>query len=614
MKETITFNDLGLNEQTLAAVEKKGFKEPSPIQVLAIPRLLTGDANLIAKARTGTGKTAAFGLPLLQNITENKGYVQALVLTPTRELALQVCKELESLSGTNFPRLTAVYGGQAMSGQLKKLRSGVEIVVGTPGRIKDHIDRKSLNLDKIDYFILDEADEMLNMGFIDDIEQIFSRANPSSRILLFSATMPKEILKIASKFMGEYEIIEEEERAEDPILTEQSFWVVYESEKIHALVRLIDMSEDFYGIVFTQTKADADKVAKDLDERGYEAASLHGDIPQAQREKVLARFRSKKTKVVVATDVAARGIDVGGLTHVVNYSLPFDGPTYVHRIGRTGRAGATGRAFTFVRPEERRRISYFSSVTRGNLKEETIPSADEILKIKRDRLCSDILAKIAIYDEIEEKNADSSEESLKKTPTRFFRRLADNICESRDAKEVLAIILEENYKKHIKAEKYGDISAIKQKGSFGGNSNQTRLFVGLGRQDGYNKAEIAQFFTQLLNIPGRLVDGIELSNSFSLVSLPNDVAMQVLELGKTNKNLPHMRVDNKTGQVMGDRRGGGGVARFGSRGGSQRRGGGDGGRRGERYHSGEKQQNSNAGLYRKTERSTKRKPKKSNDM
>ncbi|MGL4986197.1 MAG: helicase-related protein, partial [Treponemataceae bacterium] len=456
---------------------------------------------------------------------------------------------------------------------------------------------------------------------------IFSRANSSSRVLLFSATMPKEILKIASKFMGDYEVIEENIKDEEPVLTEQSYWVVYESEKIHALVRLIDMSEDFYGIVFTQTKADADKVAKELDDRGYEAASLHGDIPQNQREKVLSRFRSKKTKIVVATDVAARGIDVEGLTHVVNYSLPFDGPTYVHRIGRTGRAGATGCAFTFVRPEERRRVDYFSNHTRGNLKQENIPTTEEIIKIKRDRLCSDIQKKIAAFDvadaantqdleknegsEIEQNQNDSTHaDSVKKTPPRFFRRLAENLCEGREAKDVLAIILEENYKKYIKGEKYGDISPIRQqRGSFSGNSSQTRLYVGIGRQDGYNKAEIAQFFTQLLKIPGRLVDSIELSNTFSLVSLPHDVAQQVLDLSRTNKNLPHIRLDNKTGQVME----GGRNARYGSQGGfrrgrdggSRERGGRGRGRGGERSSTSEKSKNSNASLYRKTEKSTK---------
>ena len=233
--ENISFEDLCLDEATLKAVEKKGFETPSPIQILAIPRLLNGDANLIAKARTGTGKTAAFGLPLVQKIREDKGFTQALILTPTRELCLQVCKEIQSFSSDNFPRMAAVYGGQSMGEQIRALKKGVEIVVGTPGRVKDHIERGTLKLDKISYFILDEADEMLDMGFIEDIEEIFGHANPESRVLLFSATMPPQILKIASEFMGEYEIIEEEKRPEEPLLTEQRYWVVRKKEKIEAL-------------------------------------------------------------------------------------------------------------------------------------------------------------------------------------------------------------------------------------------------------------------------------------------------------------------------------------------------------------------------------------------
>jgi len=296
MEEFISFEDLGLDEETLAAVAAKGFEQPSPIQVLAIPRLLDGDANIIAKARTGTGKTAAFGIPLVQKIKEDKGKVCALVLTPTRELALQVSKEIDSLHSKKFPRITSVYGGTGMNEQLRNLRRGVEIVVGTPGRVKDHLERGSLNISNIDYFILDEADEMLDMGFIEDIEDIFNQANPNSRVLLFSATMPQPILNIASRFMGDYEIVEEEARPEEPVLTEQRYWVVRESEKINALVRLIDISDEFYGLIFTQTKSDADMVAKELDDRGYQAAALHGDIAQVQREKILARFRSKKNE------------------------------------------------------------------------------------------------------------------------------------------------------------------------------------------------------------------------------------------------------------------------------------------------------------------------------
>ena len=262
MEENISFEDLGLDETTLAAVAKKGFVTPSPIQVLAIPRLLEGDANVIAKARTGTGKTAAFGLPLVQTIREPADSVQALVLTPTRELALQVCKEIGSFSTGLYPRMASVYGGQSMGTQLKALKKGVEIVVGTPGRVQDHLERGSLDLSKIKYFILDEADEMLDMGFIDDIENIFAQANPESRILLFSATMPQPILKIAAKFMGDYETVAEEATPETPILTEQKYIMVRERDKLELLVRLIDVSPDFYGLIFTQTKVDADNLTR----------------------------------------------------------------------------------------------------------------------------------------------------------------------------------------------------------------------------------------------------------------------------------------------------------------------------------------------------------------
>ena len=401
-KEEISFEDLGLDEQTLQAVEKKGFKVPSPIQVLAIPRLLNGDTNLIAKARTGTGKTAAFGLPIVQTIKEQGNSVRALILEPTRELAIQTCEELKSFTLENGPRITVLYGGASYSTQIKDLKRGCEIVVGTPGRIKDHLDRKTLDISKIDYFILDEGDEMLDMGFVDDIKEIFGKANADSRILLFSATMPKPILQIAEEFMGEYDICEEEGFVEEPLLIEQKYWVVSERDKIEALVRLVDISPDFYGLVFTQTKNDADFVSRLLDERGYEAAALHGDIPQSQREKILLRFRNKKTRILVATDVAARGIDITGLSHVVNYSIPFDAATYVHRIGRTGRAGTSGIAVTFVRPEERRKLEFLRSrvrkASKGEMSEENVPSIEKVLDVKRSRILDELKIKLGLKE------------------------------------------------------------------------------------------------------------------------------------------------------------------------------------------------------------------------
>ncbi|MEE0878459.1 MAG: DEAD/DEAH box helicase [Treponemataceae bacterium] len=559
--ENISFEDLGLDELTLKAVEAKGFEVPSPIQVLAIPRLLEGDANLIAKARTGTGKTAAFGLPLVQKIREDKGFPQALILTPTRELCLQVCKEIQSFSSDNFPRMASVYGGQSMGEQIRNLKKGVEIVVGTPGRVKDHIERGTLKLENISYFILDEADEMLDMGFIEDIEEIFGHANPDSRILLFSATMPPQILKIASQFMGDYEVIEEEKRPEEPLLTEQRYWVVRENEKIEALVRLIDISPDFYGLVFTQTKVDADSVCKQLDEKGYEVAALHGDIPQAQREKILYRFRNKKTRILVATDVAARGIDIEGLTHVVNYALPFDVPTYVHRIGRTGRAGAKGLAFTFVRPEERRKLEFIKQSafksTKGKLTEEEIPSVKEVLKIKEKKLFEQMQSQLGfLKPENETENPDSSDtenqvetvsvEPTKKQGNATFEKMAQILCETRDPMEVLSEVLALSYGKSLDPKRYGEITPLK----VFNQGRQIRLYVQMGRKDGYSPKDIANYFSKLLKIPQRMVDRIDLSEKFVLVSLPYQAGMDLVARAKKDKSLPSMHIDSKESQAI----------------------------------------------------------------
>ena len=557
--ENISFEDLGLDELTLKAVEAKGFEVPSPIQVLAIPRLLEGDANLIAKARTGTGKTAAFGLPLVQKIREDKGFPQALILTPTRELCLQVCKEIQSFSSDNFPRMASVYGGQSMGEQIRNLKKGVEIVVGTPGRVKDHIERGTLKLENISYFILDEADEMLDMGFIEDIEEIFGHANPDSRILLFSATMPPQILKIASQFMGDYEVIEEEKRPEEPLLTEQRYWVVRENEKIEALVRLIDISPDFYGLVFTQTKVDADSVCKQLDEKGYEVAALHGDIPQAQREKILYRFRNKKTRILVATDVAARGIDVEGLTHVVNYALPFDVPTYVHRIGRTGRAGAKGLAFTFVRPEERRKLEFIKQAafksTKGKLIEEEIPSVKEVLKIKEKKLFEQMQEQLSLFKTEEnpssEENENSAETQIEnktegKKENQTFAKMAQILCEERDPMQVLSEVLALSYGKSLDPKRYGEITPLK----VFNQGRQIRLYVQMGRKDGYSPKDIANYFSKLLKIPQRMVDRIDLSEKFVLVSLPYQAGMDLVARAKKDKSLPSMHIDSKEAQSI----------------------------------------------------------------
>lgn len=548
--DTVTFEDLGLDEYTLKAVEKKGFVTPSPIQVLAIPRLLTGDTNLIARARTGTGKTAAFGLPIIQNVRGKSDHVEALILEPTRELAVQTCTEMQSFSTDAYPRTTVLYGGASYANQIKDLKRGCEVVVGTPGRIKDHIERKTLDLSKIKYFILDEGDEMLDMGFIDDIEEIFRHANPDCRILLFSATMPAPILKIAGDFMGEYDIIEEENVIDEALLIDQKYWVVKESEKIEALVRLIDISPDFYGLVFTMTKSDADRVTRELDLRGYEAAALHGDIMQNQREKVLERFRMKKTRILVATDVAARGIDIKGVSHVVNYSLPFDTATYVHRIGRTGRAGTEGIAVTFVRPEERRKLGFLSKnikkATKSDFEEGKIPEVKEVLAVKNERVIAELKEKLftPCHSELDSESHEDGTTTTsvrEKLLTSTFTDLAAALCENQDPQQVLAGVLSIVYGDQLSAKHYGKINTK----SAAPRGDQKRIFISLGKRDGYHAREIAEYFSELLHIPGRLVDDIDVAQQFSLVSLPVASARKAIELSKSSKKIPHMHYDDK---------------------------------------------------------------------
>lgn len=576
----ISFADLGLDAKTLAAVERKGFKTPSPIQTLAIPRLLNGDANMIARARTGTGKTAAFGLPIIQRIRDNIGAVRALVLEPTRELAIQTCTEMQSFTEGKAPRTCVLYGGASYATQIRDLKRGAEIVVGTPGRVQDHLERGTLDISQIDYFILDEGDEMLDMGFIDDIEAIFEQANPASRILLFSATMPAPILKIAGKFMGDYEIIEEEGVIDEPLLIDQKFWVLRDNEKIDALVRLIDIADDFYGLVFTQTKNDADFVNRLLDERGYQSAALHGDIAQSQREKILARFRSKKTRILVATDVAARGIDISGLSHVVNYSMPFDGATYVHRIGRTGRAGSAGIAVTFVAPNERRKLGFLQravkKASKGEMKEEEIPPIGAVLEKKRSRLFAELKEKLGLSgivppsenDEagsdgnppapsgqmdsgIENTEASAAAElsPLKKAPA-VFAEMAKELCAHADAEAMLASVLSVVYGEQLDKSRYGKI----QGGGGAPASDQTRIYVQIGRRDGYNPRSVADFFSDLLHIPERHVDKIDMAANFTIVSLPNEAARRALELANRGGAVPHMHIDSKSADGTGSGR------------------------------------------------------------
>jgi len=376
------FKKLGLSENTLQALQRKGYTAPTEIQRKAIPILMEGKQDIIAQSQTGTGKTASFALPIIEKIRENAGHVQAIILTPTRELALQVAKEFESLMGKKRLRVLAVYGGASVSEQRDRLRQGIDIVVGTPGRVIDQIQRKSLNLSMVSFAVLDEADEMLNMGFLEDIEIILKSTNTKKRMLLFSATMPKPIIGIARKFMHDPIIMEIERQQQTSGLTEHIYYEVRPGDRFECLRRILDTTKDFYGIVFCKTRSDVDELSRKLMNAGYSAAAIHGDISQDQREKILQFFRIKKITVLVATDVAARGIDVNDLTHVVNYSLPQSSELYVHRTGRTGRAGKKGIAITFVVPSEKGKFRFMEKRIPSRLQRREVPSIDEVKAMK----------------------------------------------------------------------------------------------------------------------------------------------------------------------------------------------------------------------------------------
>ena len=378
------FEKLGLLPQFVQAVEKLGFETPTPIQLVAIPALLSG-RNVVGQAQTGTGKTAAYALPMLQRIEPGKKVVQALVLTPTRELAIQVAEAVNTMAVNAPVRAMAVYGGQAYYIQVRQLQQGMDVVAGTPGRLLDLIRQKLLDLSHVQCLILDEADEMLEMGFIEDVETILKQVPDERQIALFSATLSKEVRKLADKYVKDPQEIRINPTNITVAETEQRYCLVREDDKLAALTRLLEVEEVTSALIFARTKARAQDLSDELIRRGYPAASLHGDLNQARREYVLNKFRQRSVTLLVATDVAARGLDIEGMSHVFNYDVPADPDDYVHRIGRTGHAGRKGIAITFFAPRERGQIKAIENFTKKAMLEAKIPSREDILSRRDDR-------------------------------------------------------------------------------------------------------------------------------------------------------------------------------------------------------------------------------------
>lgn len=490
------FKELGLSDRTLDALAAKGFETPSPIQRLTIPVMLENNNDIIAQAQTGTGKTAAFGLPIVEQLVPQKKTVQALILAPTRELAIQVNDEIQSFRKGDL-RVTPIYGGAAMNEQLRRLNAGVDIVVGTPGRILDHLRRGTLDLSGLKWLVLDEADEMLNMGFIDDVDEILSYAPEERRIFLFSATMPERIAGLSKKYMHDVEIIKVENKQMTADLTDQIYFEVRESDKFDALTRIIDVENDFYGIVFCRTKVAVDQLVSNLLERGYAAEGLHGDVSQAQREKILRKFKKKQANIMVATDVAARGIDVSNLTHVINYSLPQDPESYVHRIGRTGRAGNEGTAITFISPSENRQFMAMQRQVKADIRKETLPTAHDIVEMKKLKIKDD-LAEIV------------EEESYTD-----YDGMAKELLSELDPEIALAALMRLAFKNELDESNYPEIRRIDVD-----RRGTARLFIGLGKNDGYRPKMIVELLNRECGIPQQKIDDVKCMDDFSFASIP----------------------------------------------------------------------------------------------
>ncbi|QQO10499.1 DEAD/DEAH box helicase [Breznakiella homolactica] len=567
LDNSVTFSSFGLSEPVLAALERKGFSAPSSIQTIAIPRLLSDEGHVIVKARTGTGKTAAFGIPLVERITETGKKPRALILTPTRELAIQITREIRSLAGSPVPRICTVYGGASIRTQIKELRDGVEIVAGTPGRVMDLMERKVLDLSAIEWFILDEADEMLDMGFLDDVEKILSETNPGRRVALFSATMPEAILKIVRQHIGKTDILEDTAPADETPLTEQYFMVLRKEDKLEALRRIADSSDEFYGLVFCATKAGADEAARRLLDAGYAAEAIHGDLSQEARERTLRRFRSRLTTMLVATDVAARGIDIERLTHVINWDLPNDRETYVHRIGRTGRAGRKGMAVTFVIPSEMGRITHLSrSMERtlgSSIKRLGVPKVEDIMAAGRKRIITSVCA-AAEEQQIAESSADNPDREDKQPAAELARELIETLGPEKAVQALVNL----SYGDTLDPSRYRTVSEFAEgpvhgrdrdytrrwEGSQGSGPRdrnrrgppvskhgQSRVYVGVGRRHGASARDVAGLLMRAGGIPGKMVDAIEMKDFCAFATMPEDAAKRAYSFARRDPEHPAIK-------------------------------------------------------------------------
>ena len=516
--ETVRFEEMGLSEEIQKAVRYMGFEEASPIQAKAIPAMISG-IDLIGQAQTGTGKTAAFGIPILEKVDPKLKKLQAIVLCPTRELAIQVADEIRNLSRyMHGIKVLPIYGGQDIVKQIRSLKSGTQIVIGTPGRVMDHMRRKTMKLDFVHTVVLDEADEMLNMGFREDIEFVLSGVPEERQTVLFSATMPKPIMEITKKVQNNAKVIKVTKKELTVPNIEQYYYDVKPKKKEEVLSRLLDIYSPRLSVVFCNTKKQVDLLVNALLGRGYFAAGLHGDMKQEQRDRVMQGFRTGKTEILVATDVAARGIDVDEVEAVFNYDLPQDDEYYVHRIGRTGRAGREGRAFSFVSGKEVYKLKEIQRYCKTKIYAQKVPSLNDVANTKMENILDDVERVIEQEDldmminAIEER-VNNSEFTAMDMAAAFLK-----IC---------CGMTEDNKNTEENDWEFGDTGA--------GEDGMVRLFINIGKKQRVRPGDILGAIAGESGMDGKLIGTIDMYDKYTFVEVPREYAREVLNAMKNVK-------------------------------------------------------------------------------
>ena len=582
----MNFTDFTLPESLLRALEDKGYKTPTDIQEKAIPLLLEKDTDFVGQAQTGTGKTAAFSLPLLAKIDRSCGDVQAIVLSPTRELANQITEEMRSFCKHDTIKLLSVYGGVPLDGQIRTLKRGrPQVIVGTPGRVLDLIKRGVLKLENAKLAVLDEADEMLDMGFIDDVKTILSELGDKKKTWMYSATMPKQILNLIQTYLDNPEIIKIAKKTLSNEDIDQKYFLIKRGNLGEAVCRILDSLSDYYGIIFCRTKVDAKKLSDEFNYRGFPSDALHGDMSQMQRDLTMRAFKKKKVKLLVCTDVAARGIDVDNLTHVINYGLPQDLESYVHRIGRTGRAGQKGSAYTIIDSSEKFRIRMLERLMNTKIEQGKLPTVEQI---KNTLVKNEVVKLEAVADKLaESENVDSSfsvfEESLKDMDKDalvkvMFNYMFKESMDSYSRKSSIEMIPGERPERNSRNsrdrnDRGGERRERPERAprAARGGAGFARFYVGVGKKHGVDLKEFLTSVSGATGVEEREIRRVDLKDQFSFFEVSDKYKEKVLLVAKVSAG-GHTGVleATKAGPApRRDSRGGGGPRRD-SRGGNRR--------------------------------------------